>query len=60
MSNYVVEVRLINPKRKDLDNTTNEYRSKYLFVCGKHFTRECFMNDDRNKLTHFAAPTLFD
>ena len=51
---------LMSMKRKDIDKTTVEYRHKTLRVCDDHFTRDCFMNDTRSRLTWTAVPTLFN
>ena len=50
---------LVNIRRKDLANKSVVYRWKNLYVYSDHFTRECFMNDSRSRLTVHAVPTVF-
>lgn len=51
---------LINIKRADLDKTSVDYRNKNIYVCAEHFTPDCFMNKNRNKLIWNAIPTIFN
>ena len=49
-----------NSRRQDLKNKPLAYCLRNIVFCQEHFEDSNFMNEKRDKLTWFAAPTLFN